>query len=126
MLLTADIFPTGYFVANNAYTMLNDIKQKDTTVYAVNSVPEHLAEAKKHGAIPLHLTNDDPVKTVKEATKKSSATSVSSHCVLLSKHHDLFGSFIQHTCPIKDTPKYYKLFNKCKVLKTVFKMNHAN
>ncbi|KAI3484954.1 hypothetical protein L1887_51845 [Cichorium endivia] len=78
MLLTADIFPTGYFVANNAYTMLNDAERKDSvavvigcgpvglcavtaacsffkTVYAIDSVPERLAEAKKarrHPASP--------------------------------------------------------------------------
>ncbi len=92
MLLTADIFPTGYFVANNAYTMLNDAERKDSvavvigcgpvglcavtaacsffkTVYAIDSVPERLAEAKKHGAIPLHLTNDDCVQVLKDATE---------------------------------------------------------
>lgn len=207
MLLTADIFPTGYFVANNGYNMLNEAERKDTTavvigcgpvglcaitaacsffktVYAVDSVPERLAEAKKHGAIPIHLTDDDPVKVLKDATDGRgadvalevvgaepalhlavqivrnfgviSSCGIHTHPVtlqgldlynknlrfqfgrcpvravfdpavkLLAKHHDLFGSFIQHTRPIEDAPEYYKLFNDRKVLKTVFKMNHAN
>ncbi|PWZ01951.1 GroES-like protein [Testicularia cyperi] len=207
MLLTADIFPTGYFVANNGYTMLNDLEKKQDntavvigcgpvglcaitaacsmfkTVYAIDSVPERLAEAKKHGAIPLHLTDDNPVQTLKDATDGRgadvalevvgaepalhlaieivrnfgvvSSCGIHTHPVtlkgldlynknlrfqfgrcpvravfdpavkLLSKHHDLFGSFIQHTRPIEDAPEYYKLFNDRKVLKTVFKMNHA-
>ncbi|GAK66922.1 uncharacterized protein PAN0_015d5146 [Moesziomyces antarcticus] len=205
MLLTADIFPTGYFVANNAYTMLNDAERKDSvavvigcgpvglcavtaacsffkTVYAIDSVPERLAEAKKHGAIPLHLTDDDCVQVLKDATEGRgadvalevvgaedalklavkivrnfgvvSSCGIHTHAVtlegldlynknlrfqfgrcpvravfdpavkLLAKHHDLFGSFIQHTRPIEDAPEYYKLFNDRKVLKTVFKMQH--
>ncbi|CDW96776.1 hypothetical protein [Sporisorium scitamineum] len=177
MLLMANIFPTSYFVANNAYTMLNEAKQKDTItvmircdpvglcaitaacsffkmVYTIDSVPECLAEVKKHGAIPLHLTNNDPVKTVKEATE-GCGTDIALEVVgaglnlynknlyfqfgccpvqavfdpaikLLSKHHDLFRSFIQHTQPIEDALEYYKLFNQHKVLKTIFEMNHAN
>ena len=39
-----------------------------TTVYAVDSIAERLQEAKKHGAIPLHLTDDDPVQTLRDAT----------------------------------------------------------
>lgn len=153
-------------------------------MYAVDSVPERLAEAKKHGAIPIHLTDDDPVKVLKDATDGRgadvalevvgaepalhlavqivrnfgviSSCGIHTHPVtlqgldlynknlrfqfgrcpvravfdpavkLLAKHHDLFGSFIQHTRPIEDAPEYYKLFNDRKVLKTVFKMNHAN
>lgn len=46
------------------------------TVYAVDSVPERLEEAKKHGAIPIHLTEGDPVKTVREATGGRGADAV--------------------------------------------------
>ncbi|EPQ27826.1 uncharacterized protein PFL1_04571 [Pseudozyma flocculosa PF-1] len=207
MLLCADIFPTGYFVANNAYTMLNEKERKQDnvavvigcgpvglcavtaaksffkTVYAVDSIPDRLDEAKKHGAIPLHLENDDVVQIIKDATDGRgadvacevvgvsaalelavkvvrnfgviSSCGIHTHEVkfagldlynknlrfqfgrcpvravfdpaikLLSQHHDLFGKFIQHTRPIEDAPEYYKLFNDRKVLKTVFKMNHA-
>lgn len=38
------------------------------TVYAVDSIPERLEAAKKHGAIPLHLTDDNVVQTIKDAT----------------------------------------------------------
>ncbi|KAN0064325.1 hypothetical protein ACQY0O_002517 [Thecaphora frezii] len=93
MLLCADIFPTGYFVAENAYKMLNEKeRQHDNvavvigcgpvglcaitaaksffkTVYAVDSITERLAEAKKHGAIALHLENDDVVQTLRDATE---------------------------------------------------------
>lgn len=73
LILMADIFPTGYFVSHNAWQMMNEEERKDTTavvigcgpvglcavtaathffdnVYAVDSVPERLAAAKKHGA----------------------------------------------------------------------------
>ncbi|PWN52092.1 GroES-like protein [Violaceomyces palustris] len=203
-LLMADIFPTGYFVASNGYKILNEAERKDATcvvvgcgpvglcavtaaksffktVFAVDSVPERLAEAKKHGAIPLHLTEDDLAAKVKEATDGRgadvvcevvgaesalhlavelvrpwgvvSSCGIHTHSInlkgldlynknirfqfgrcpvralfkpaieLLAKHHDLFDSFIQNTVSIDEAPKYYKLFNDRKVLKTVFKFD---
>lgn len=90
LVLMADIFPTGYFAAQR---FLKDLPQRDrdeyTTVvigcgpvgicaitcaltmvkkvYAIDSVPERLAEAEKIGAIPINL-NDNPVEKIKEAT----------------------------------------------------------
>lgn len=86
----ADIFPTGYFAAKR---FLKDIPQRDRdefttvvigcgpvgicaitcaltmvkTVYAIDSIPERLAEAEKIGAIPIHL-NDNPVEKIKAAS----------------------------------------------------------
>lgn len=89
-MLMADIFPTGYFAAAR---FLKDLPQRDrdeyTTVvigcgpvgicaitcaltmvkkvYAIDSVPERLAEAERIGAIPIHL-NDNPVEKIKAAS----------------------------------------------------------
>ena len=90
LVLMADIFPTGYYAAAR---FLKDLPQRDrdefTTVvvgcgpvglcaitcaltmvkrvYAIDSVPERLAEAEKIGAIPINL-NDNPVEKIKEAS----------------------------------------------------------
>ena len=87
----ADIFPTGYFAAAR---FLKDLNSRDReefttviigcgpvgicaitaaltmvkTVYAIDSVPERLAEAEKIGAIPLNL-NDNPIDKIKAATE---------------------------------------------------------
>ena len=37
-------------------------------VYAIDSVPERLEQAKKLGAIPINL-NDDPIQKIKDATE---------------------------------------------------------
>lgn len=86
----ADIFPTGYFAASR---FLKNLSQRDReefttvvigcgpvgicaitcaltmvkTVYAIDSVPERLEEAKKLGAIPI-LLSDNPVEKIKAAT----------------------------------------------------------
>lgn len=98
LVLMADIFPTGYFAASNVLRSLSPEDRKTSvnvvigcgpvglcaivaaksmadTVYAIDSVPERLAEAKALGAIPLNL-NDDPVKTVKAATNGRGADNV--------------------------------------------------
>ncbi|EME38080.1 hypothetical protein DOTSEDRAFT_75968 [Dothistroma septosporum NZE10] len=90
LVLMADIFPTGYFAAAR---YLKDLPQRDRdeytvvcigcgpvgicaitcaltmvkTVYAIDSVPERLEQAKALGAIPINL-NDDPVQKIKDAT----------------------------------------------------------
>lgn len=87
----ADIFPTGYFAASRFLKNLDERDRKDFTavcvgcgpvglcaiacavtmvdkVYAIDSVPERLEEAKALGAIPIHLTEQDPVAEVKKAT----------------------------------------------------------
>ncbi|KAL4931951.1 alcohol dehydrogenase family protein [Aspergillus undulatus] len=90
LVLMADIFPTGYFAAAR---FLKDLPPRDQeeyttvvigcgpvglctiasaltmvkTVYAIDSVPERLEEAKKLGAIPINL-NDDPVAKIKAAS----------------------------------------------------------
>jgi threonine dehydrogenase-like Zn-dependent dehydrogenase len=90
LVLMADIFPTGYFAASR---FLKNLNQRDRdeytavvvgcgpvgicaitcaltmvkTVYAIDSVPERLAEAEKIGAKTINL-NDDPVPKIKAAT----------------------------------------------------------
>jgi threonine dehydrogenase-like Zn-dependent dehydrogenase len=90
LVLMADIFPTGYFAASR---FLKNLNQRDRdeytavvvgcgpvgicavtcaltmvkTVYAIDSVPERLAEAEKIGAKVINL-NDDPVPKIKAAT----------------------------------------------------------
>jgi threonine dehydrogenase-like Zn-dependent dehydrogenase len=90
LVLMADIFPTGYFAAAR---FLKNLPQRDRdeyttavigcgpvglcaitsaltmvkTVYAVDSVPERLEEAKRLGAIPIHL-NDSPAEKIKAAS----------------------------------------------------------
>ena len=90
LVLMADIFPTGYFAAAR---FLKDLPQRDRdefttavigcgpvgicaitcaltmvkTVYAIDSVPERLEEAKKIGAIPINI-NDNPVQKIKDAS----------------------------------------------------------
>lgn len=90
LVLMADIFPTGYFAAAR---YLKDLPQRDRdeytvvcigcgpvgicaitcaltmvkTVYAIDSVPERLEQAKALGAIPINL-NDDPVQKIKDAS----------------------------------------------------------
>lgn len=105
LVLMADIFPTGYFAASRFLKNLSDRDRKEytavvigcgpvgicaitcaltmvDTVYAIDSIPERLAEAEKVrdsglerpsansdqiGAKVINL-NDDPVSKIKEAT----------------------------------------------------------
>lgn len=92
LVLMADIFPTGYFAAYNGLNALTPEQRKNATVvligcgpvglcglisaltyvdkvYAIDSVPERLEEAKKLGAIPLHLTKDNPKDVIMKATE---------------------------------------------------------
>lgn len=87
----ADIFPTGYFAAARYLKDLSPEDRKTTvavavgcgpvgicaitaaltmvdTVYAIDSVPERLAEAEKIGAKTI-LLNDNPVEKIKAATE---------------------------------------------------------
>lgn len=90
LVLMADIFPTGYFAASR---FLKNLNQRDRdeytavvvgcgpvgicaitcaltmvkTVYAIDSVPDRLAEAEKIGAKTIAL-NDNPVEKIKAAT----------------------------------------------------------
>lgn len=99
LVLMADIFPTGYFAATNAFKDLSDAKRESSvnvvigcgpvglcaivaaksmakTVYAIDTVPERLEQAKKLGAIPLNLTTDDPINVIKEATEGRGADTI--------------------------------------------------
>ena len=90
LVLMADIFPTGYFAAARFLKNLSARNREEYTavvvgcgpvgicaitcaltmvhtVYAVDSVPERLAEAEKIGAKVINL-NDDPVAKIKAAT----------------------------------------------------------
>lgn len=92
LVLMADIFPTGYFAASR---FLKNLPQRDRdeytvavigcgpvglcaitcaltmvkpgNVYAIDSVPDRLAEAEKIGAKPINL-NDNPVDKIKAAS----------------------------------------------------------
>ena len=92
LVLMADIFPTGYFAAAR---YLKDLPQRDKDeftvavigagpvgicamtcaltmvspgrVFAIDSIPDRLAEAEKIGAKPINL-NDDPVAKIKAAS----------------------------------------------------------
>lgn len=91
LLLMADIFPTGYFASSRFLRNLSEQEAKNTvvavvgcgpvgicaiasaltwsdTVYAIDLVPERLAQAEKIGAKPLLLTND-PVTKIMDATE---------------------------------------------------------
>ncbi|KAI1033851.1 hypothetical protein LB503_011100 [Fusarium chuoi] len=91
LVLMGDIFPTGYFCATRFLKQLSKEEAKSSvvavvgcgpvgicaiataltmsdTVYALDLVPERLAEAEKLGAKPLLIT-DDPAATVKKATE---------------------------------------------------------
>ncbi|RMZ83858.1 hypothetical protein DV737_g1510, partial [Chaetothyriales sp. CBS 132003] len=90
LVLMADIFPTGYFAAARFLKNLDARDREEfttvvigcgpvgicaitaaltmvKTVYAIDSVPERLAEAEKIGAIPINL-NDNPIDKIKAAT----------------------------------------------------------
>jgi threonine dehydrogenase-like Zn-dependent dehydrogenase len=90
LVLMADIFPTGYFAAARFLKNLNARDRKEQTavvvgcgpvgicaitcaltmvdtVYAIDSIPERLAEAEKIGAKVI-LLNGDPVSKIKAAT----------------------------------------------------------
>lgn len=90
LVLMADIFPTGYFAAAR---FLKNLPQRDRdeyttvvigcgpvglcaitcaltmvkTVYAIDSIPDRLAEAKKLGAITIAL-DDNPAEKIKAAS----------------------------------------------------------
>lgn len=91
LVLMADIFPTGYFGAARILKDLNERDRKEYTVvvvgcgpvgicaitcaltmvdkvYAIDSIPERLAEAEKIGAKTINL-NDDPVLNIKAVTE---------------------------------------------------------
>ncbi|PPJ60706.1 hypothetical protein CBER1_03456 [Cercospora berteroae] len=91
LVLMADIFPTGYFATSR---FLKNLELRDRenftsivvgcgpvgicaiacavtmvdTVYAIDSVPERLEEAAALGAIPIHLTEQDPIAEIMKAT----------------------------------------------------------
>lgn len=91
LVLMADIFPTGYFAAARFLKDLSPEDRKSTvavavgcgpvgicaitvaltmcdTVYAIDSIPERLAEAEKIGAKTI-LLSDNPVEKIKAATE---------------------------------------------------------
>lgn len=110
LVLMADIFPTGYFAAARFLKNLNERDRKEftavvvgcgpvgicataaaltmvDTVYAIDSVPERLEEAKKLGARVINL-NDNPVEKIKAATDGRGADVVrTSHPSLPTHSH---------------------------------------
>ncbi|KAJ9602992.1 hypothetical protein H2200_012287 [Cladophialophora chaetospira] len=98
LVLMADIMPTGYFAASRFLKDLPAERRDEMTavvigcgpvgicaiataltlvkrVFAIDSVPDRLAEAERMGAIPLHL-NEEPVEKVKAATDGRGADAV--------------------------------------------------
>ncbi|KAM0323526.1 hypothetical protein ACHAQA_008807 [Verticillium albo-atrum] len=93
LVLMGDIFATGYFAASRFLKGLSKQEAKETVVavvgcgpvgicaiaaaltwcdvvYAIDMVPERLAEAERLGAKPLPLTGGpDPVQVIKDATQ---------------------------------------------------------
>lgn len=98
LVLMADVFPTGYFAASRFLKGLTEPQQQETVavvlgcgpvgicaiasaiyltggrakIFAVDSVPERLEEARKLGAIPISLS-EDPVRAVREASHERGA-----------------------------------------------------
>ncbi|SPJ85499.1 related to alcohol dehydrogenase [Fusarium torulosum] len=91
LVLMGDIFPTGYFCASRFLKRMEPEEAKKTvvavvgcgpvgicaiasaltwsdTVYAIDMVPDRLAEAEKIGAKPL-LLSDNPAETIRAATE---------------------------------------------------------
>jgi threonine dehydrogenase-like Zn-dependent dehydrogenase len=93
LVLMADVFPTGYFAASRFLKDLPETQQGDIVavvlgcgpvgicaiasaiyltggkakVFAVDSIPGRLEEARKLGAIPINLS-DNPVEKIKDAS----------------------------------------------------------
>ncbi|EXL45955.1 hypothetical protein FOCG_11948 [Fusarium oxysporum f. sp. radicis-lycopersici 26381] len=90
LVLMGDIFPTGYFCASRFLKPMTPAEAKETvvavvgcgpvgicaiaaaltwcdTVYAIDMIPERIAEAEKIGAKPLRL-DQDPEQAIKDAT----------------------------------------------------------
>jgi threonine dehydrogenase-like Zn-dependent dehydrogenase len=102
LILMADIFPTGYFGAKNAFKLMEPLQASDATVvvvgcgpvglcaivsalehkpkhlFAVDSVESRLELAKKLGAEPLNFAKDKAgmVERVKEVTEGRGADAV--------------------------------------------------
>ncbi|RFU31233.1 hypothetical protein B7463_g5089, partial [Scytalidium lignicola] len=94
LILMADIFPTGYFAASNGYRLLNESEREDAVVvvvgcgpvglcalvsatkfrpkhlFAIDSVPSRLEQARLLGAEPLNFQTDMEglKKRIKEVT----------------------------------------------------------
>lgn len=102
LVLMADIFPTGYFAAKNAFqnlthaeiwdstvvligcgpvgmcALVNALEYKPKHLLAVDGVPERLEEAKRMGAEPWNFKQDKDglVKRVKELTDGRGADAI--------------------------------------------------
>ena len=102
LVLMADIFPTGYFAASNVLKSLSqDERDSSVTVvvgcgpvglcalvalrhfvkakgkvFAIDSVPERLAQAKRLGATPLNLNDGAMKQTILDATQGRGADQV--------------------------------------------------
>ncbi|KDN39689.1 GroES-like protein [Tilletiaria anomala UBC 951] len=93
LVLLADIVPTGYFACKNAWDRLSDEERKDATcvvigngpvglcavsaaaalpfkrIFAVDSIPQRLEQAKKHGAHQsINFQSEDVDMIIKGAT----------------------------------------------------------
>lgn len=99
LVLMADIIPTGYFAAKTAYNLMNESEREGAvcvvlgcgpvglcaitaaqkrfpTVLAIDSVPDRLERAKKHGAKPFNLTDSDLEDQIKAATNGRGADAI--------------------------------------------------
>lgn len=102
LILMADIFPTGYFGAKNAFELIKPLQASEATVvvvgcgpvglcaivsalehrpkhlFAIDSVESRLEHARKLGAEPLNFAKDKEgmVKRIKEVTEGRGADAV--------------------------------------------------
>jgi len=141
IVLMADILPTGYFAADNAWKMLNEPErrgaiacvlgcgpvglcaitaatQRFERVFAVDSVPDRLVEARKHGAHTINL-NEEPLKVLQSFTEGRGADAVlelvgSPEAVVLAANLARVGGVIA-SCGVHNhdvTLKGSQLYNK--------------
>ncbi|KAH7336485.1 chaperonin 10-like protein [Rhexocercosporidium sp. MPI-PUGE-AT-0058] len=100
LILMADIYPTGFYGARNAFSaspkerwsemvvvvigcgpvalcsMVAALNNRPACLYAVDSVPERLARAKKIGAIPLNFKSTDVKAEIMKITNGRGADAV--------------------------------------------------
>jgi len=93
-LLLGDVFPTGYFCAEMAevtpdrvyavigcgpvglMAILGVGELGGETIYAIDSIPERLTQARTFGAIPINYLEEDPVTMLRDATDGRGADAV--------------------------------------------------
>jgi threonine dehydrogenase-like Zn-dependent dehydrogenase len=93
-LMLGDILSTGFFCAHQAeikpkniyavigcgpvglMAILGAIEYGAEKIYAIDTLPERLAMAKKFGATPINAANENPIEVIKHATQGRGADAV--------------------------------------------------